>query len=89
MMSAVKHIGGRWRPGDVLPDDLPRATIEWLTAAGAIRMESAHEAPPTVSPPEEPEDEFDDEAVAEEIDAMDGIIADKPKTGRRKGGSRK
>ena len=88
MMIAVTHIGGQWRPGDILPDGLPRETVEWLLAAGAIRMEGT---PPPAAEAEEPErqEEFDDTAEAEEIDVMDGIVEEKPKAARKKGGTRR
>lgn len=86
MMIAVTHIGGIWRPGDILPEDLPEETRAWLRAAGAVREEGAPE--PEAPEPEAPV-EYDDEAEAEEIDVMDGIVNEAPKPARKKGGSRR
>lgn len=37
MYVALKHIGGQYTPGEVLPDNLPDGTLKWLLEAGAIQ----------------------------------------------------
>ncbi len=37
MYVALNHIGGKYTPGEILPDNLPDDTLKWLLEAGAIR----------------------------------------------------
>lgn len=37
MYIATKHIGNKYTPGEILPDDLPADMVDWLKEAGAIR----------------------------------------------------
>lgn len=49
MYVALKHIGGKYTPGEILPDNLPTDEVKWLLEAGAIR-----EVAPALSMPETP-----------------------------------
>lgn len=53
MYIALKHIGGKYTPGEILPDDLPADEVKWLLEAGAIREEAPALSAPSV--PETPE----------------------------------
>lgn len=121
MYIATQYIGGRYAPGDPLPDDLDPKTLAWLIKAGAVIEETdpktlawlrnvaaGNEEAPRPAKPEpeaeapkpetipEPEtvqaeaadqDEIDEDAVAPEIDVMEGIVApEKPK--KRRGGKK-
>ena len=76
MYIAIKYIGKKYTPGEILPDNLPADEVKWLLEAGAIRK--AAPAPGRPAAPEEteeePEDEIDEEAEAPEIDVMDGLV---------------
>ncbi len=37
MYVALKHIGGKYTPGEIIPGDLPADNVKWLLEAGAIR----------------------------------------------------
>lgn len=50
MYIAKVHIGGRYMPGDILPDNMSAETLEWLIRAGAVRVTA-----PAVLPPETPD----------------------------------
>ena len=76
MYIAIKYIGKKYTPGEILPDNLPADEVKWLLEAGAIRKAAPAPGRPTVpeETEEEPEDEIDEEAEAPEIDVMDGLV---------------
>lgn len=37
MYIAIKYIGKKYTPGEILPDNLPADQVKWLLEAGAIR----------------------------------------------------
>lgn len=36
MYIAIKYIGKKYTPGEILPDNLPADEVKWLLEAGAI-----------------------------------------------------
>ena len=55
MYIAIKYIGKKYTPGEILPDNLPADEVKWLLEAGAIRK--AAPAPGRPAAPEETEEE--------------------------------
>lgn len=55
MYIAIKYIGKKYTPGEILPDNLPADEVKWLLEAGAIRK--AAPAPGRPAVPEETEEE--------------------------------
>jgi len=91
MYVALKHIGGKYTPGEILPDDLPDDTLKWLFEAGAIRktapapyiLASQENTPPEFSEQQreqqtlnEDTDAADDENTPPELDVEDEIDED-------------
>ncbi|WP_302554228.1 hypothetical protein [uncultured Bilophila sp.] len=73
MYIAIKYIGKKYTPGEILPDNLPADEVKWLLEAGAIRK--AAPAPGRPAVPEEteepktpaaPDDEQEPETTEEE-----------------------
>lgn len=62
MYIAKVHIGGKYMPGDALPDDMPAETLAWLLSAGAVRM-TAPVALPSKMPEKSTADAENGEAV--------------------------
>ena len=75
MYKAKQYIGGKFRPGDIVPDDFPN--IDWLHKAGAIE-----EITPALQLEEKPETpEVVEESIADslaDIAAEDVIIMADP-----------
>ncbi len=101
MYIAVTYIGGKYVPGEVIDDDIPQETLEWLIKSGAVRQsayepeqaaavapepEAAAEEPPKAEYTTEPAYDVDDDA--REIDAMEGIVKPKAKRKTAKGGKK-
>lgn len=55
MYIAIKYIGKKYTPGEILPDNLTADEVKWLLEAGAIRK--AAPAPGQLAAPEETEEE--------------------------------
>ncbi len=75
MYIAKVHIGGKYMPGDALPDDMPAETLAWLISAGAVRMTAPVALPsdaPEKSIAEAPADAGNGEAVPPAEHAEDG-----------------
>ena len=53
MYIANHYIGGRFTPGEIVPDDLPREKLDWWLRSGAIR-EVAPDAEPAEAPDNQP-----------------------------------
>lgn len=53
MYIANHYIGGRFTPGEIVPDDLPRKKLDWWLRSGAIR-EVAPDADPAEAPDNQP-----------------------------------
>ena len=51
MYIAIKYIGKKYTPGEILPDNLPADEVKWLLEAGAIRK--AAPIPGQIGAPEE------------------------------------
>ena len=81
MYIAVTYIGGKYVPGEVIPDDMPMDKLDWLIRAGAVRkaapdpdtrprreeaMRQEAEAP---DPADAPEDENDEDEFDDEEEA--------------------
>lgn len=83
MYIANTYIGSAYTPGDIIHDDLPADTLNWLIEAGAVReaapapfarMAELTETDALAEKPvEEPQDSEPDE-IDEEIDVMAGIV---------------
>lgn len=96
MYTALAFIGNDFTPGEILPDDTDAELIHRLLKAGAIRETAPMpEAPKAQEPAPVPEEEtvtdeaevteIDEEEEAPEIDIMDGIVQDEPKSAAKKG----
>lgn len=79
MYIALKYIGGKYTPGEILPDNLPDDTLKWLLEAGAIRKtapapfvpaDNEVTTPESTEPQKEPQT-LDGDADTEEDDAND------------------
>ena len=79
MYIAIKYIGKKYTPGEILPDNLPADEVKWLLEAGAIRKaapapgrpaapEETEEEPEGTDEPETAEEEPQDEEPEDEID---------------------
>ena len=83
MYIAVTYIGGKYVPGEVIPDDMPRDKLDWLIRAGAVRKAASDpdsrqryeaaagqeaEAPDLVAAPEDAEGTDDIQEPEDEID---------------------
>ena len=79
MYIAIKYIGKKYTPGEILPDNLPADEVKWLLEAGAIRKatpapgrpaapEETEEEPEGTDEPETAEEEKQDEEPEDEID---------------------
>ena len=83
MYIAVTYIGGKYVPGEVIPDDMPRDKLDWLIRAGAVRKAASDpesrqryeaaarqeaEAPDPVAAPEDAEGTEDIQEPEDEID---------------------
>ena len=92
----VKAIGRMYAPGEELPEDLSKDTVEWLIKAGAVygSAPALSDTPAPEEEPEAPEEELEeDEDNIPEIDVMAGIVQDEepvaPKRKSQRGGKSK
>ncbi len=83
MYIAVTYIGGKYVPGEVIPDDMPRDKLDWLIRAGAVRQAASDpdsrqryeaaekqeaEAPDPMNAPDDAEEPEDIQEPEDEID---------------------
>lgn len=70
MYIAVTYIGGKYVPGEVISEDMPEESLNWLIQSGAVRK--AAPAPlAAVDSDQEPDDEASDEDAQEADEALD------------------
>ena len=82
MYIALSYIGGKFVPGEVLPSDLPKDTLDWLLRSGAA--EKVAEPAPKAAPVPEIIVEDAEIEVPKDIDASEGVIQKKPRKSRAK-----
>lgn len=103
MYIAKKHIGNVYMPGDVLPDNVNPATVEWLMRVEAIEeiastpsVFDGQQADGEVSGDDvgqsfeagTDDDVFDDDEEIPVINAMDGIVKDEPEQSEKAAASK-
>ena len=81
MFVALTYIGRDYVPGEVLPPDVPKETLDWLIEAGAVKEVSASSAAP--------EEAISEDEIPVDIDAAEGIVTEEAPKKARKGRSKK
>lgn len=83
MYIAIKYIGKKYTPGEILPDDLTADEVKWLLEAGAIRK-AAPATAEAVKPDgynEKPQDADDPKPIATPDDEQEAETAEEEPQG--------
>ena len=70
MYIAVTYIGGKYVPGEVISEDMPEESLNWLIRSGAVRKAAPAPLAAVDSDPE-PDDEASDENAQGADEALD------------------
>jgi len=73
MYIAVTYIGGKYIPGEVISEDMPEESLNWLIQSGAVRK-----AAPAPLAAVDSDQEPDDEASDEDTQGADEALDDEP-----------
>lgn len=69
MYIAVTYIGGKYVPGEVISEDMPKERLDWLIQAGAVRK-----AAPAPSEADDSDREIEHNANTEEAQGADEAL---------------